>query len=197
VRNVFSIPGYSLLELLFATGLMTTLAGMALPVMLAGLDEARTLGGVRYVSARLQRARMDAVARSANTAVRFVRTGASYAFGVYVDGNGDGVRTFDIQRGVDTAMLPDERLPDQFPGVEFGTLPNLPPVDSSTSAPGVDPIKLGSSDMLAFTPLGTSSSGSLYVLGPRRVQFVIRVFGATGKVRILRFDARSGQWVAP
>ena len=191
------MSGYSLLELLFATGLMTTLAGMALPVMLAGLDEARTLGGVRYVSARLQRARLDAVARSANTAVRFTRTGSSYAFGVYIDGNGDGVRTTDIQRGVDTAVSPDERLSDQFPGVEFGTLPGLPPVDASSSAPGADPIRLGASDMLAFTPLGTSSSGSVYVLGPRRVQYVIRVFGATGKVRILKFDSRSGRWEAP
>ena len=32
-----------------------------------------------------------------------------------------------------------ERLSDQFPGVEFGTVPNLPAVDSSSPPPGADP----------------------------------------------------------
>ena len=197
MRQRLSGTGYSLLELLFATGLMATVAGMALPVMLAGLDEMRTLGAVRYVSSRLQRTRMDAVARSANTAVRFIRTGETVTFGVYADGNGDGVRSADILHGVDPVVFPEQRLSDLFPGVEFGTLPDLPAVDASSAAPGSDPIRVGSSDLLAFTPLGTSTSGSLYVLGPGRTQYVIRVFGATAKLRVVRFDVSRAQWETP
>ena len=45
------------------------------------------------------------------------------------------------------------------------------------------------------TPFGTATSGSLYILGPGHAQYAIRVFGETAKVRILRFDVRSGRWL--
>jgi hypothetical protein len=55
-------------------------------------------------------------------------------------------------------------------------------------------VKLGSSNLLTFTPMGTSSSGTLYVLGRRNLQYAIRVYGETGKVRALRFDSQTRQW---
>jgi type II secretory pathway pseudopilin PulG len=186
--------GYSVLELMFVLGIVTTMAGITVPGVLAGLDDFKTLSAVRYVSARLQRTRIDALSQGVNAAIRFTRVGVSYSYGVYADGNGDGIKSRDIQRGIDKQIAPDERLPDQFPGVEFGTLPGLPAVDASSTAPGSDPVKFGSSDMASFTPLGTSTAGSLYVLGPRGTQYVIRVFGETGKVRILRFTARTRRW---
>ncbi len=175
-------------------GLVTTVLGVATPNVLAGLDDAKTVGAVRYVSAELQRVRMDAVTRGVNTAMRFSQADGSYICAVYADGNGDGVTSRDIQRGVDTKIQGDQRLPDQFSGVDFGTLPGLPPVDASSSAPGQDPIKFGSSNMAAFTPVGTSSSGSLYILGPHGAQYVIRVLGETGRTRILKFNARTRRW---
>jgi hypothetical protein len=48
--------------------------------------------------------------------------------------------------------------------------------------------------MVTFTPLGTSSPGSVYIKGRRDAQYVVRVFGTTGKIRILRFNPRSGTW---
>jgi len=47
-------------ELACAVTLMATLASVAVPPLLAGLDEFRTSGAARHVAARLQRARMDA-----------------------------------------------------------------------------------------------------------------------------------------
>ena len=110
--------------------------------------------------------------RTANAAVRFIEDGQAYSYSVYVDGNDDGVRSQDIQRGVDREIRRQERLSDQFPGVEFGALPDLPPVDAGGVPPGSDPIRIGGSDLLSFTALGTSTSGSLYVRGPRQTQYV-------------------------
>jgi hypothetical protein len=126
--------------------------------------------------------------------MRFTKSGASYTYGIYVDGNGDGVRSADIDRGVDRPIQRDEQLMDQFPGVEFGTLPELPAVDASGPPPGDDPIRLGAGDMAVFTPSGTSTPGSLYILGRNRTQYVIRMFGETGKTRILKFNVRSRLW---
>ena len=89
-------PGYSLIELMFALGLMATLAGIAIPQTLAALDDFRAYGAVRYMSGRLYEARMTAVARTANTAMRFTSTERSYAYAVYLDGNRNGVRSADI-----------------------------------------------------------------------------------------------------
>jgi hypothetical protein len=137
---------------------------------------------------------MEAVARSADVALQFIPVNGGYTYAAYVDGNGNGVRTSEIQDGTDSRIAAGERLPDRYSGVEFGLLPGLPAVDPGGSAPGTDPIRLGSSNILTFTAIGNSSSGSLYVLGRRQKQFVVRVFGETGKTRVLRFDLRTQRW---
>ena len=138
---------------------------------------------------------MEAVARSAEVALIFSDTGGGYEFGTYVDGNRNGVLTRDIQRGIDPPIGGPERLADNFPGVDVGVLPGLPAVDAGGTPPGSDPLKLGVSNILAFSPVGTSSSGSIYVLGRRRNQFVIRIYGETGKTRVLKFNRSVNQWV--
>lgn len=186
--------GFSFVELLFVTALFATLTAIAVPQMLAGLDEWRTAGAARYLSSRLYQARMEAAVRTTNTAIRFVSVGSSYEYAVFVDGNHNGVRTRDIERGIDREIQRKERLIDHFPGVDFGALPGLPPVDPTAPAPGKDPIRFGSSDMATFTALGSSSPGSLYVRGRGQAQYVIRVFGETGKIRILKFYPKSREW---
>ncbi len=111
---------------------------MATPGVLATIDDSRALAAARYLSTRLQRARMDAIVRSADVGFRITQSSSGYA--------------------------------------------------------GTDPIKLGASNILTFSPAGTSSPGSLYVLGRNRAQYVIRVLGQTGKTRVLKFDARARQW---
>jgi type II secretory pathway pseudopilin PulG len=187
--------GYTIVELLFVLGTAATLAGVAVPQALAGLDDFRAANAARYIAARLQRARMDAVMRSADVGLQVAAVPGGYVYTVYVDGNRNGVRSLDIQRGIDKRLVPPERLPEQFTGVEFGALPGLPAVDPSSTPPGTDPIRLGSANVATFSAAGTSSSGSLYICG-RHAQYVVRIYGQTGKTRVLRFDVRSRQWKA-
>jgi type II secretory pathway pseudopilin PulG len=188
------MAGYSLLEVLFVISAALIVSGIAAPPFLAGLDEYRTAGAVRYLAARIQRTRMEAVNRSTNTAMRFVKVGTHYVYRIYVDGNGDGVRTEDISSGVDRPLGAVERLADNHAGVDLAVLPGLPAVEPGSLAPGTDPVKLGSSSLLSYAPTGSSSSGSLYILGRGRVQYVIRIQGDTGRTRILKFESRSRRW---
>ena len=186
--------GYSLLELMAVMTLGVTLTAAALPEYLAAVDAVRASGAVHHISGRLQRARMEAVVRSAMVGVQFTQTSAGYSYAVFVDGNRNGVLTRDIQRGVDRLIASAERLPEQFSGVEFGAIPGVPPVDPGGTPPGTDPIRLGSGHIATFSALGTSSSGTVYIRSRRDVQYAVRIFGETGKTRMLKFDPRTGQW---
>ena len=179
-----------------AMALSVTMSAAAVPGYLAGMDDVRTSGAARHILARLQRARMEAVMRSATVGVQFAQTADGYSYTVYLDGNRNGVLTRDIQRGVDRQIATPERLPDQFSGVEFGAVPGLPPVDAGGTPPGNDPIRLGSGNFASFSPMGTSSSGTLYIRGRRDTQYAVRVYGETGKARLLKFERTIGQWRA-
>ena len=107
---------------------------------------------------------------------------------------GDGVRTKEITSGVDRPAGAEEGLPVHFSGVDFGALPGLPPVDSGSAPPGDDPVRLGSSNLASFSASGTATSGSLYIRGRRNAQYVVRIYGDTGKVRVLKFDQPTKKW---
>ena len=174
-------------------GLAATVTAMAVPQSLAALDDLRAAGAARYIAARLQRARTEAIARSATVGVKFTLSGTHYAYAMYVDGNGNGVRTADIAGGVDRQVLAAERLIDQFTSVDFATLPGLPPVDPGGVPPGSDAIHLGASNIASFTPQGTATAGSIYVRGSR-AQYVVRIYNDTARTRILKFDPVTNRW---
>lgn len=191
--SVHTTRGYSFVEVVFVAGLVATLAGVAVPPVLTTLDDLRTAGAARYMATRLRRARMEAVKRSADVALRFAPADEGYRFATYVDGNENGVRTRDVVSGVDRRLGPVERLADQFPGVDFGTLAGLPAVDAGSQPPADEPVRMGASRMASFAPIGSASPGSLYIRG-RRAQWVVRLYGDTGKVRVLKFDSHSRKW---
>jgi type II secretory pathway pseudopilin PulG len=188
------VAAFSLIELLFVLGFAATLGAVAVPQLARSVDDMRTRGAARYLATRLQQTRMNAVMRSRDTAMRFTTMGSTYSFTVYADGNRNGVRTADIERGIDRPVQAAERLSDQFRGVDFGAAPALPPVDAGGTPPGTDPIRLGAGNLATFTSTGTATAGSLYIRGRGNAQYVIRVFGDTGKIRVLTFNARSREW---
>jgi len=188
------MAGYSLIELTFVMVLSLTLGAVATPQLLAAVEDVRAASAVRYVAAKLEHARMEAIVRAADVGWQFVDGKGGYTYRPFVDSNHNGIRTREIQRGIDPPIGPAERLSNYFAGVDFGIIPGLPAIERGGTSPGTDPIKLGSSNILTFSPLGTSSSGSLYVRGRTGAQYVIRVLGETGRLRILKFDARTQAW---
>ena len=182
-------------ELVVVLGLVVTATATALPELQAGLDDARVAGAARYLSSRLVEARLEAISRAREVAIRFSMANGTYSYTVYVDGNHNGVLSRDIQRGIDRRTLGPEQLSDNFRNVDFGTQPGLPAIDSGSEPPGSDPIRLGISNSVSFSSLGTATSGTIYLTGRSRAQYAIRVFGGTGKIRVYRFNRQSGKWM--
>ena len=175
--------GYTLIELVFAAGLITILAAAAIPQLTAGVERSRTVGAARYLASRLALARAQAVARSANVALLLTAVEGTFMVGTYVDGNGDGVRTRDIAAGIDTSVSVPVRLSSLFPRVVLFL--NDPAVTST----------FDTSALMSFSPLGTASSRTLYLRGADGSQYAVRVLGATGRTRVLRLVASNGAWV--
>ncbi|MCC7417175.1 MAG: hypothetical protein IT176_08530 [Acidobacteria bacterium] len=169
------------------------LAAIAVPGIRRSIDQQRTVGAVRYLATQCARARMVAITQGRDVALQFTGGVGGYTFAMYADGNGDGVRTRDIERGVDVALSRREQLSSVFAGVSFGVPAGLPPVDTGPPTDG-DPLKLGAGNLLSFSARGTSSSGSLYVRGETGAQYVLRAYGETGKTRVLAYDPRSRTW---
>ena len=187
--------GYSLLEMLMAMTLMVILGGAAVPLAHSSVDRSRAVGAAGYVAGRMALARLEAVRRSAYVAIRFRSQSDGYWLQSYVDGNRNGVRTADIAQGIDVAITANERLDAHFSGVEFGIHPGVTGIDPGPFNTG-DPIQIGSSTLLSFSPTGSSTSGTLFIRGMRGHQFAVRVLGATGRTRILEFNFGAAAWLA-
>jgi len=170
-----------------------TLTATAVPQSLRSLDDFRTRSAARYLAQRAIDARFAAIRRSAVTGLRFEAASPDYRISSVVDGNGNGLRTSDIQRGLDRTLTEPERLDMHFAGVAFGILAGVPDADGQP-ANGSDGVRFGASKLLSMNPDGTASPGTLYLHGRNRTQYAVRVLGTTGRVRVLKFDFVKGRW---
>jgi len=189
--------GFTLVEASVVLVLLGVSAALALPSMRSGLDGMRAAAAARHLAALAQSTRVRAVTQSVHVGLRFERDDGGYRYAMYADGDGDGVRARDVRSGVDQQLADFERIGDRFPGVAIGIATRVPGIAGRETLPaGSDPIRFGASDGLTFSPLGTATSGTLYLHHGSGRQFAVRVLGATGRVRILEFNEGTASWVA-
>jgi type II secretory pathway pseudopilin PulG len=184
--------GHSLVEMLAALTVLAALAGLGVPWLRAYQVEARLLGAGRVFKDEFRRARSMAVRSSVNTAIRFEQDAdGTWFYGLYADGNGNGVRAADIRTGTDRRVGGRRRLDGGAPGVRVAIHPNVPAPDGGTLDTS-RPIQFGSAAMLSFSPLGTATPGTFYLAGEVR-QAAVRVTPGSARVRLLIWS-RGRKW---
>ncbi len=177
--------GFTLVEVLIACALAAAVAAASGGVAQGSADRVRARQAARHLAGECMRARALALTRSTAVAISFGAETEGVPTALYADGNGNGVRAADISSGADPALSTPTRLADLYPGVRFGVVDPLA---------GSGPVRLGGSRLLTFSPLGTSTSGSLYIAGRDGSQYAIRLSGATARVRVLRLNRATGIW---
>ncbi len=189
-----SCRGMSLIELMVVLGVVATGLGMALPALLVTRDDSVARQATAYVVGQMTLARSQAARHGAAVGIRFEENAGDFHLSKYIDGDGDGIRTRDIADGVDQPLESVHALSDHYPAVRIGFADSVPPIDGALRGSGSDPVRFGPGDILTFGPVGTATSGTVYLAGPGQRQYAVRVLGTTGRLRVMRFDQRSRRW---
>jgi len=190
--------GWSLVELLAALVLIGVLTSLLLPTTAEIAADARAAAGARELAAILQSMRWKAVATNTNHGLFFALDDKGWHWLVVRDGNRNGLRTAEVRNGTDRIVSGPHRLEERVSGLYLGfppavSVPRIPP--RSGSIPNLtDPVKFGRSDLISFSPLGTASSGTLYVTDRRHALRAVVLFGPAVRVRVWRFDTREDKW---
>ena len=175
--------GHSLVELLVVVAILMVMAAVALPFFRPMFADAHLLGAAREFCSNFRLAASTAVRSNVYTAIRFERSAGRVRYAVYRDGDRDGVRSDDISRGRDRLIA------GPFPlatgrTVRVGILPGTPSIPPERGLLSGDPIRFGRTDTVSFSPLGTATPGTFYLMGDG-AQAAVRVTGGTARVRIM------------
>jgi prepilin-type N-terminal cleavage/methylation domain-containing protein len=191
--------GFHLIEVVLVVALAGVLLAWSVPPLLDLNRRLRVEVAAHELMGVLRTARVYAVRHSVNVALKlYLAPGGGVSYALYRDGDGDGVRTADIEAGIDPPESPLRELAHFGSLVTFGFPPGEAPIDPGDPGKRLtnldDPIRLGSSNMASFSPLGGSTPGSLYLTDGASQLSVVRIFGRTGKVKVLLYDREREVW---
>jgi hypothetical protein len=192
--------GMSLPELTLAAFILMTATLLVTPPLLQATMRLRLDLACQELVGVLRLARAEAIKRNVKVGLKFLidaRGGVSFT--LHRDGDGDGLLSVDIRRGIDPAIGPARRLAHVGGDVHLGFPAGRPPRDPGDPRHRLDhledPVRFNRSDIAAFDPFGTATPGTLYVTDGRDQLIAIRVLGTSARVRQLHWDARRDRWL--
>jgi len=195
--------GFSLFELITGIAIMGVLAGIAMPVYLSMGSRIHADGVARQIMGDLMWARMRSVSENNDYVVIFGSSGPDLSndtYYIYDDNDGDystvGTETGELVKKV--------VLPDEHKDIGYGYATGINQTDNVTPLAG-DPVTFTPSAgtvWFKFTPDGGSNkSGSIYIIpdedevnGRRDKSRAITVKTQTGRVKIFKYNAETGNW---
>ena len=189
--------GTSLPELLVVLLILGLVFALSVPALSDLLAEEGLQTAAREVSAILTTAHARAVFQGAEVGVKWISSGGDLVLSVYQDGNGNGVTTADIKKGVDRLVAGPYWLRGKYPGISFSFVPGFDDLDPGGAPIGnlTDPLRFGRSDICSFSPLGKASPGSVYLSNRKRRQAAVRVTPANAKIQIFTWHGNSLKWI--
>ncbi len=188
-RRRRAVSGRGLLELLVALSLAIVTAATAIPKAQSMLHESRLRGAAFYLRGLMRQVRATAAEKSCYVGVVFDEVDGDPVFSVHADGNGNGIRRADVDGGADPRLRAPYRLSQTFPGVRYGSLP------TGAKDPFLRGLQIGRSHIVSFSPLGSSTTGTLYLTNDYGIVYAVVIFGSTGRVRVARYRG-GGKWQA-
>jgi len=189
--------GTSLPELLVVLLILGLVFTLSVPALTEFLAEEGLQAAAREVSAILTTARARAVFQGTDVGVKWISSGGDLVLSVYQDGNGNGVTTADIRKGVDRLVAGPYWLRGKYPGISFSFVPGFNDLDPGGAPIGdlADPLRFGRSDICSFSPLGKASPGSVYLSNRKRRQAAVRVTPFNAKIQTFTWHGKSLKWI--
>lgn len=187
--------GFTLIELLTTISIFGLIAACALPAFVSMRRRAAVREAAAEIRAVMQLVRSRAITRRCNSAVKFTQFRAEWQYALYDDGDGDGVRNDDIARSIDRRVAPPRFLwqQPQLVSIALPSYPLLDP-DGDPIAADASAVQFNRSTLCSFSPLGQATSGTIYLVDSAGESYAVRVYGATAKVRVLRYNRGRRAW---
>jgi len=191
-------PGHSLAEVLVVLSLLALGLGLVIPAAAALRSGARLSAAAREMALTLQSQRWRSVSLRTSHGLLFDRDERGWFWIEVRDGNGNGLRTAEVRAGTDPTLSGPRRVQEGVVGISAGfpgtgPFPKIPP-SSGWLTDLDDPVKFGATNLISFSPLGSASSGSVYLTDGQTGLAGIVLFGPTCRIRIWRFESESGKW---
>ena len=194
-----STSGYTLIDILFVLAILGLVTVLALPSIFTMTGALRLEMAAHQMAGALRTARLHAIRRSANVAVKFrTEPDGTVTYALYRDGDGDGVRNRDIDDGTDPEVWAPRPLTCFNRDIRVGIPPGRPPRHPGNPSRRLDrlddPIRFNRSDLASFSPRGKVTPGSIYLTNSYNHLVVVRTYHLSGKVTILAYDNESETW---
>jgi prepilin-type N-terminal cleavage/methylation domain-containing protein len=180
--------GLTLVELIVVTAIlgimitMTTVLGTAS----RGASLAAATSELRSV---FHSVRMIAVARSCNVGLKFDQSDGVWTWAVYEDGDADGIRNDDIERGRDRLIQRPRRFEHRpsIIGVPKASVPD--PLAPGKALGDRSPVRFGNSTICSFSQNGEATNGSV-VLTDGDNAVIVQVSGSAARIGVLRWNGK-------
>jgi len=188
--------GYSLTELLATISIIGLFISVSIPMVSSFSRKRQLHAASREIRSIFYAARARAIAKNRHVGVKFRKSDGRWEYAIYEDGDWDGVRNDDILDGTDPRIAGSREVLEGLTAVRI----DLPPfrisdpdtkrIVSSTASP----IRFGRSTICAFSHNGSGTPGSIFLTDGNEAVMIVRVFGATGRVRSLIYNRSLTRW---
>lgn len=187
--------GTTLIELLVVIVIIGILAMCAVPAFANYRRQSSVIAAANEMRSLLRSVRSRAISRGRNAGVKFVKAGNNWTYALYDDGNGNGISNADITKEIDRRYLGPAVVMPSFRTASISLLPKtIRDPAGDKLLPTDNALQFGTSTICSFSELGSGTSGTIYISDGIDHLFAVRVYGASGKVRMLRYDAGKQKW---